>query len=162
MRKNILITLLLALIAFAPAANAQKNDAERDAWFKEMSRYKHEFIVKELKLTDAQQKAFFPLYDAMEAEVRRTIDEGRAMEKSVLKKGDKATDTEREKAAEALYELKGKEGAIEMRYFARFKTVLSPEQLLRLKSVERKFNRHILKEHRKHKRMDKKARGAAK
>lgn len=159
MSKNILIALLLALLTCAPAANAQKNSAERAAWIKEMNRYKHEFMAKELKLTEAQQKAFFPLYDAMGADVRRVADEARALEKAVSKKGDKATDTELEKAAEALYELKGKEGAIEMRYFAKFKTVLSPKQLLKLKSVERKFNRHILKQHRKHRKAEKKSAG---
>ena len=151
MRKNIFIAILLAVLAMAPVANAQKNSAERTAWLKEMTRYKHDFMTKELKLTDEQRKAFLPLSAAMEADTRRTAGEAMNMAKKVIEKGDKATDTEKEKAAEALYEIKGKENAIEMRYFAKFKTILTPDQLLKLKKVERKFNRHILKQHRKHK-----------
>lgn len=146
--KAILLTLMF--LAMMPAtASAQKNRAERDAWLKEITRCKHEYLAKELELSEAQQKAFFPLYDAMEAESRRAVDETHRMEKEIAAKGEKATDTELEKCAEAQFELRGKENAIEMKYLARFKSVLTPRQLFKLKSAERKFNRKLFKEHRR-------------
>lgn len=149
MRKNVIILIILAALSAGYAMAQGNNKAEREAWMKEMTQYKHEFFVKELKLTTEQQKAFFPLYDAMEADTRRLVDEVRRMEKSVRDKGNNASDTELEKVAEALFELKGRENVLEMRYFEKFKAVLSPKQLFYIKQAERKFNRLILKEHRK-------------
>lgn len=148
MTRKLLFLLIAAIAAVMPAAAQSK--ADREAWMKEMTRYKHEFLTRELKLTEQQQKQFFALYDAMEAETRKLVDNTRRMEKSVLEKGDKATDLEREKAAEALFEMKGKESQIEMRYFPKFKEVLNPAQLLKLKQAERHFNRQIIKDHKHH------------
>ena len=149
MARKIIFLLVMTVIASAMPAVAQTK-AEREAWMKEMTRYKHEFLTRELKLTEQQQKQFFALYDAMEAETRKLFDSTRSMEKSVMDKGDKATDLEREKAAEALFEMKGKESQIEMRYFPKFKEVLNPVQLLKLKQAERHFNRQIIKDHKHH------------
>ena len=75
--------------------------------------------------------------------------EARAMEKKITKSSEKVSDLEYEKAAEAMYEVKGKEAAIEKQYFTKFKTVLTPKQLFELKQAERRFTDKLMKEHSK-------------
>ena len=57
------------------------------------------------------------------------------------------TDADYEKATEAVYNAKTREAAIEREYLDKFKTILSPRQMFRLKAVERSFNRELMKQH---------------
>ncbi len=146
------ITLLLTLfISFASsstllAQSTEPSAQERKQWFKEMRQVKNEYIAKQLQLTPEQKQKFIPLYDAMDAETARLGNETRQLEKTIYGKGSNATDIEYEKAAEALYELKGKESEIELKYFQKFKTVLTKKQLFELKRAERRFSRELMKQ----------------
>lgn len=150
--KRITLCLILGLTALlttqAYASHNQKNDRERKQWNTEMRRYKADFIAKELDLTEEQKAKFVPLYEEMDAKTAQLNDEARKMEREVSKKGDKATDTEYEKTAEALYEAKSKEAALQMEYFNKFKTILSKKQLFELKGAERKFTRKLMEHQR--------------
>ncbi len=147
--------LLLILAFFAPLAtiDAQQRGSkeDRERWFKEMREYKHNFLIKKLDLTPEQQPEFFAIYDAMESETHKIHHETRKLQRELKKKGDAANDIEYEKAAEALFELKSKQGEIELKYFDQFKKVLSKKQLFMLKDVEDKFTRHIMKQQNRHK-----------
>lgn len=150
--KTYFITLMVMLMAFgyAPEASARKQ-CKRDTWFKEMQQLKRDYLVKKLNITREQQTKFFPLYDQMENEKKKLFDQTRAMEKSVAEKGDKATDLELEKASDAIVEMKGRESAIEKKYYARFRQILTPRQIFKLHDAERKFQRQMVKEHHKKK-----------
>ena len=82
----------------------------------------------------------------MEDEIARINDEARSLEKKVADM-DNATDADYEKATEAVYNAKTREAAIEREYLDKFKTILSPRQMFRLKAVERSFNRELMKQH---------------
>lgn len=142
------IVSLMACISLWAQPKPDGTQEDRRRWFREMTQYKHEFLSKELDLTKDQEAKFFPMYDKMEQETRDLNRQTRKMEKAVEEKGDKATDLEYEKAAEAMQELKGKENAVEMKYFAEFKTVLTKKQLFKLKQAERKFTHAIMTHHR--------------
>ncbi len=139
---------LIALIA-ATAGCFAHPDAKTDKWMREMNQARRSFIAKELNLTEAQQTRFFAQYDAMDNEVRSLYDNLQRQEKALQKKGEKATDAERVAVAEGMFEAKAKEGAIELKYYKKFKEILSPKQLLKLKSAERDFRRKMTREHRK-------------
>lgn len=145
------ILTIAFLINGAAAAAQPKNstDNDRQKWFKEMRDYKHNYLAKELDLSREQQRKFFPVYDEMEDETNRLSQETRQLEDKVAKEGDKATDIEYEKATEALFEQKCKEGEIEKTYMKKFQTILSKKQLFQLKGAERKFTRDIMKHHRR-------------
>lgn len=146
MIKHVLAVITALIVTMAAAAQDSNPDHKR--WLKEMRQQKHEYIVKQLDLTQEQSSKFMPMYEAMENELNTLMKQTRKMERDVVKKGDEATDLEYEKAAEAIYEMKGKEGAIEMKYMKQFKTVLTPKQLFKLKNAENKFMRELMK-HRK-------------
>lgn len=150
MRKTLILTLLASILLIAPAVAQEPKNVDRKEWFKELRRYKHEFLVKELQLSKEQQEKFFPIYDEMENSVENVNRETRALERKIDKaKDSKVSDLEYEKAAEALFEVKSKESAIEMQYLPKFKKVLTPKQLFELKKAERKFTYHLMKEHSK-------------
>lgn len=152
---------LLALVAFmimlaAPLSDAaaqqkqKKNERKpRTEWVKEMRSYKKDYISKRLDLTNEQREKFFPLYYAMEDEVFRLQEQTRQMERNLDKKNTKATELEYDKTVDAVYELKAKEGAIEMKYLPKFKEILTSKQLLQLKKAEHKFTRELMKNHSK-------------
>lgn len=117
---------------------------------------KNEYIARKLELSDEQKTKFLPLYNRMDEEMRQVAEQAMKMERSVRKKGPQATDLEYEKAAEAQFELKGKENRIEMKYFNDFKTMLTPRQLFKLKKAERDFSRELMKKHNERKRDNKK------
>lgn len=145
------LILVLSVIILPLSAQAQRpTGREREVWMKEMQQYKNDFIAKKLVLTDEQKGKFMPLYNSMDEEIRKAQEEAEQLYRQTLKKGEKATDLEYEKAAEAIYELKGRENAIEMKYFKDYKQILTPGQLFQLKDAEREFTRELMKQHRRH------------
>lgn len=147
--KRFLISLFCLTIVSAMSLLAQRNGNQHAQWIKEMKQAKLEFMAKELNLTNEQKQSFNETYNSMQAEIDKMRHETRKLEKSVESKKD-ATDLEYEKAAEAMFEYKIKEGNIEKRYFDKFKTILSPRQLLQFKKAEMKWMKELMK-HRKHK-----------
>ncbi|MCM1052268.1 MAG: hypothetical protein NC349_09925 [Paenibacillus sp.] len=152
-----IILIMIALMLLPIALLAQKpSPREREAWMKEMQQVKNEYIARKLELSDEQKTKFLPLYNRMDEEMRQVAEQAMRMERDVRKKGAQATDLEYEKAAEAQFELKGKENRIELKYFKDFKTMLTPHQLFKLKKAERDFSRELMKKHNERKRDNKK------
>lgn len=153
MLTRIILIITLALSSanlFAQdTKHPRKDQRTRSEWFSEMSRYKAQFIASELKLSDERKQKFIDAYSRMENESANAARDVRKMEKEVRDKGDKATDLELEKAAEASYELKLKQAQIEQKYYGQFKSILTSRQLFNLGKAERKFTRQIMNSHRK-------------
>lgn len=147
--KKVLLALVIAVTALA--ASAQFSPAERQRWLGEMRNLKHDFIAKELSLTKDQEREFFPLYDKMEDEIAALNTQTREDEARVAADRD-ATDLEMENTARTVFEQKRAEGQIEMTYFEKYKTILTPKQLLQLKNAERKFTQQLVNRHRRVKR----------
>lgn len=134
---SVLAAVIIAVFFATPSVYAagQKNS---EAALEELKEFKHNYLKKELKLSRDQEAAFFKYYDQMFEELLALGDQTRRLERKVLRDSN-ATDLEMESAARAVFELKKKEGEIELKYFDQFKTILSKRQLLMLKPVERKM-----------------------
>ena len=139
---------LLMLFTSGAAAQQPLNEAERDRVFSEIRAYKHKLIAKELDLDTEQEKLFFPVYDKMDDQLQQIGAETRDLERNVLENVE-ASDTEVEAAAAAIYSQKQREGKVEAEYYEQFKEILSPRQLLKLKSAERKFTQQLVRQHRR-------------
>ncbi len=156
MQRHIAFFIFLTLSAstiFAQGRNVNK--AQREQWMREMNQAKIEFITENLDLSKEQSEKFTSAYSAMENELQKLQRETRKMCRNInnkAKENQEVTDLEYEKAAEAVFELKGKEHAIEMRYFKQFSEILSKKQLYLLKNAEMKWTRELMKHrHRRHK-----------
>lgn len=151
------LTLISCASVLAPQLKAQQEltPDDRDRYVTEIRAYKHRFLVKELDLNKETQKSFFALYDQMEDELMKMQEETRELERKVAENDD-ATDTELEAAAAAVYSQKEREGKIEKEYYEKFKEILTPRQLLKLRAGERKFNQSLLRHHKNRREREKK------
>lgn len=162
MNKKTILFLTLAILWIAPVkagdfclitptdtenSDCNGNVEERQKWFNEVRELKHQYLIKELDLKKDQQQEFFRIYDTMEDENRRIQAEARCNEKRVAELGDKATDQDFENASQMLFQVKEKEATVDAKYYVELKKVLSPKQLFKLKSVERKFTRELMNRH---------------
>lgn len=148
MKKTIFFLTLLALLIPAIGMSAQTPDNDsinpKETFFKEFRDYKHRFLTKELSLSREQRDKFFPLYDQMEDETATLNNDTRQLERRITESTEKVNDLEYEKATEALFELKIKEGEIEKSYLPKFAEILSPAQLFKLKGAERSFTNDLI------------------
>ncbi len=146
MKRTLLIAAIFVCIAQI-FASAQNRTEQRKKWMEEMTNAKIEFMNKELDITGEQKEDFNKLYKAYLAELHKVHHETRKLEKSIDSKKN-ATDLEYEKAAEAMFELKGKEGDVNEKYFDQFKQILTPNQLFKFQKAESHWAKHLMK-HRK-------------
>lgn len=150
MNKHLLLALaalFAALFCFKVAAQQPVSEQDRNRYVNELRGYKHKMLAKELELTKEQQQEFFALYDQMEDSVMAIANTARQLETQAT--AASATAAQIENATEALYSQKLREGEVELQYYARFKDMLTPQQLLALKSAERKFNQQLMRTHRR-------------
>lgn len=146
MNRIYLIILFIATFASSALAQPRPTPENRERWKSELRNYKHDFMARELDLSRDQQSKFFPLYDQMEDSIEQINTDTRELEKRI---GDDASDIQTEAAARALFEQKSREGQLELEYFDSFKTILTPRQLLKLKSAERQFMRRLMHHNRR-------------
>ena len=144
-RTILTIILLLSVVSFALAAaqSSVLSPDDRQRWLSEIRNYKHDFLARELDLSREQQNEFFPLYDEMEERIEALNAQARDIEANVSENPD-AGDLEILGAAYSQFELKKLEGEIELEYYDKFKEILTPRQLLQLKSAEKLFTRQLV------------------
>lgn len=143
-RRTVLL-LLLTIIAGVGVAQAQTKNRKRGGdsnWFKEMTEFKLKFLAQELELTEDQQKKFFPIYTEMMNAKHNVMCKARQAENR-LKGIANPTDEDYRIASEAMDEAHREDEAIEKRYEAKFRTILSPKQMYKLKQAERKFHERL-------------------
>lgn len=150
----ILFAILMALpmVAQHPGDKGPGGKGDREnwkKWFKEMREFKHQYMVKELELTDKQKQDFFAVYDKMEDELGSLNREIRTEEDQLRKKGDDVSDQEYERVSKLMFEQKQKEASIEQTYYPKLKAILTPKQLFKLKNVEWRFTRELMDQHKR-------------
>ena len=120
----------------------------QDKRAKEKLEQKHEFIVKETGMSQAQRDKFMPLYEAMEKEIYNANHNAREQAKKISA-SNKVSDDEYARAAKNLSETKSKEAEIENRYFNQYAKILTKKQLFLLKYAEIKFYRQMTEKKKK-------------
>ena len=145
--KILLLSAILATCAFGAGAQKQRLSSDQvQTALTQMRNYKHRILAKDLDLTKDQEERFFVLYDKLDDELIQTGAETREMERKALADA-KLSDTECNTVSRALFQQKMKEAELEMSYYEQFADILTPRQLLKLKSVERKIALTLAKYH---------------
>ncbi|MDE7426630.1 MAG: Spy/CpxP family protein refolding chaperone [Muribaculaceae bacterium] len=139
----LLLNILLCLSAFMVPAMAQQEQKGQKA-LAEYRSFQRDFFAKQLNLTADQREKFCPLYEEMQNRLdklaQETFTAGKALE------NDKdATEAELEAFARKSFEQRKLEGEIEMEYYEKFKTILTPKQLSRIKLTERNQREYLRK-----------------
>ncbi|MCM1292848.1 MAG: hypothetical protein NC230_04635 [Bacteroides sp.] len=142
--------IMTLIVGSALSASAQKpGDKKHSQWIKEMNQAKLEFMINQLNIREDQKEKFTEIYNDMQDEINKLRKETISLKKTISAKKN-ATDLEYEKAAEAMFEFKKKEGAIEYKYYEKLKSVLSPQQMFEYKTAEQTWMKRLMK-HRKQK-----------
>lgn len=143
----LLALFLCPLTALADKPKNAPKDKDKTEWFRKLKEFKHNYLTKELDLTDAQKTEFFKLYDAKEQERFDAEHKVRTLERDIKKKGDAATDNDYSCAIAAQYQLNHELAKIESRYETEFRKILSMRQLYKLRHAEFGFQRKLMKQH---------------
>lgn len=144
MKSRLLPLLLIALMAISARSFAMMPaQADLDTYRAKVKQFKRQIITRELDLSRETANKFFPLYDKMDEELERVGRDTHTLEARTINNAN-ASNIDCETTARALFEQKKTEGEIELRYFEKFRTILSPRQLLKLKSAEREFRRQVI------------------
>lgn len=146
-RFSIIFLLLSLFLPLTLTAQQQDDNNKREHWLKEMREKKHEFLIRELQLKPEQQQPFFEVYDKMDDQLRAINDETRQLERKVLKNPN-STDLEYNAAIDAVYNQRYREWEVENKAKEELVKILSPQQLIKLKRAELKFQRALMKQHR--------------
>ena len=148
-------TLILALAILGSTAVAQtrpqpgSRPGARPGQTKErIESAKIGFITRELQLTPNEAKAFWPVYNGMEVELKRAnrdpLSEGL---KTVRGEGgiDNLSDAQARELLAELEKVAGEREAIRRKYQKEFLKMLSPQKVLKLHVAERKFKQEVMK-----------------
>ncbi|MGN1245818.1 MAG: hypothetical protein ACI4UN_04215 [Muribaculaceae bacterium] len=149
---KLIYILFAAIVCTFFNVNAQQpkqSKADREKWLKEVREYKHDMLIEATEMSAAQKSEFLPLYSAMEKEIYQVNIDARNLENKISNSSAEISDLEYQKAAEALAEVKAREGEIELEYFKKFEKILSKKQLFLLKRAENRFTRDMLNHNRK-------------
>jgi Spy/CpxP family protein refolding chaperone len=146
MIKNLLIAL--ALIGTAATAQTRPNPGTRLGQAKErIESAKIGFITRELQLTPDEAKAFWPIYNAMEAELKKANrDPLREGLKTVRGEGgiDNLSDAQARELLAEIDKVGSEREAIRRTYQKEFLKVLPPQKVLKLHVAERKFKQEVM------------------
>ncbi|MBP5561048.1 MAG: hypothetical protein J6X70_04545 [Muribaculaceae bacterium] len=139
MKKFILLFLLAAVSTTTIMATGRRSD-----WVSKMRDTRHDFIIEKINVSASQKKEFLPLYEAMEDEIYNVHKAARDQAKKVETMSN-PTDADYQRAAEAMSNVKFREGEIEKSYYEKFAKILSKKQLFLLKQAEAEFTRNMVK-----------------
>lgn len=143
-----LLPLLLLLIAFiAPqSVSARKKSCDNknhSEMMRELQEFKIKYIIQEAEITKEQQTEFIKIYTEMNNAKMAVFKEYHAHHKA-LKDKSNPTDEEYNAVSEEMAGAKSAEGAIEKTYYLKFKQLLTPKQLYKMKEAEMGFNRKMM------------------
>lgn len=145
-----LLFVIFAIATLLPVAAEEPVDTmanRRQEWKREMRENKHNYLARHLELTDEQRDKFFKIYDETDAEIAALNKQVREIERRVADNKD-ATEADYNEAIEEMFTLRQREGEIEKNALERYREVLTPQQLFKLKSAERQYTRALFNHHR--------------
>src|SRR5215203_778636 len=139
--------LVVAIMMVAVAASAQQAPTPAETKDTNLRAYvellradvraqKVAFLTELMEFTDAEDKAFWPIYRAFDTELSAINDERVAGIEEYARNYDKVTDALADKLATKALELEGRRTALKQKYYAQFKTALSATAAARFLQVE--------------------------
>jgi len=133
---SLVLTLIVAASPLASVAQDATTSADEQILIKQIQTNRRGVYAEYLKLTDAESKAFWPIYDEYEAQSKKLVDRYLAMLNDFAAKYDTLTDAE---AAEMLKErlaIERKRLDLKVKYTDRIAKVLPGLKALRYAQIE--------------------------
>lgn len=115
---------------------------KREAASEKIEAYRIAFYTQKLDLSEEESKAFWPIYNAYQKELKELKQSERKISRGNY---DEMSDKELEEAMEKRFELRQKQLDLEKRYYKKFKAVLPMKKVAKLPQIERAFRTALLK-----------------
>jgi hypothetical protein len=119
-----------------PEAKALNLSAYAELLRTDVRAQKIAILTEVMGFTDAEDKAFWPIYREYDAEMAKLGDERVALIAEYAVNYDKLTDAVAEKLAAKALDLETRRQAVKAKYYERVKAVVSPRTALRYLQVE--------------------------
>lgn len=134
MKKLVIILILGMSVTIGAFAQGNFDNNPR------VQKLRKEFYNTELQFTDAEAKAFWPLFEQYQRENRKLRKEYKMDANPTL-----LNNTEAEERIKKSFEHDEKKNEIKKKYFDKFSKVLPVRKVALLESTERKFKKSVLK-----------------
>ena len=147
MKRGLVLVILCCFMSLNFAVLAQNNERRKEN-FEKFKAERKEFISKEMKLTDDESKAFWPLCDEYQLKKFELNKDLRAeINKIRQAKKDKKTVSEADykKVIQLRASVKIKEAQLEEEYMNKFLKVLSAEKVFLYQRTEQQFAGEMVK-----------------
>ncbi|MCC6251566.1 MAG: hypothetical protein IT238_03785 [Bacteroidia bacterium] len=139
--KNVNATIIFILsVLFCTGINAQNPEKKKQR----IASQKIAFLTKELDLTEAESKSFWPVYNEYENKVEQLRKEKKANRKNIII--ENLSDSEAETFIETESNFGVNMANLDKQYYAKFKQVLPVKKVAKLIKAEDDFKRYLLKQ----------------
>ncbi len=143
MNYRVIYKLTAALLLFSATGILRAQSQEQIEKFKEERKA---YFTEELELTEAEGKAFWPLYDDFHNRKMKLVEDERNTWIYAHKNADNLSDKEILETLEKGYSLKEKQLELEREYYQeKFLDALPTKKVLRLGKVEWDFRRYLIR-----------------
>lgn len=134
--KHLLTIIVFAFsVCYSQTSFAQKVDTSDITKLGELKEYREELFVQKLQLTASESKAFFPIYDAYQIELRDAKKDFRR--KWVKKDVESLSEPDSKEYLNDAIALQQKEVDLLKEYSTKLATVIPYSKVIKLKRVER-------------------------
>lgn len=144
MRKFFTLLILLLSICLQGYSQGEKKGGHSPFDFEKFNAQKMAYLIQEVGITPEEAAQLFPLYNEMQAKrfkmMKATHDKMRALRKNQNPKNDECLSV-----VDELLNNQIAEANLEKSYYQKFKKILSPQKVLKLKQADFRFARDILR-----------------
>lgn len=150
---TVTISLVLSLQAGTVLAQSEEQ-------IERFNRERETFFTEELQLTDAEAKAFWPLYNDFQHRKTRIHEDEMNTHRYTHKNMENLTEEEIILTLEKIRKLETELFELEQEYYhSKFPEILPPKKVVKLYRVEWEFRRHLIRELRGHDRKGERGKG---
>lgn len=143
MKRKLIYILSLAVFLFTTSGKLVAQSQDQIDKFNEERKV---YFTEELELTDAESKAFWPLYEDFHNRKMKLVEDERNTWTYAHKNADNLTDKEILETLEKGYSLKVKQLELEREYYQeKFLAALPTKKVLKLGKVEWDFRRYLIR-----------------
>jgi len=111
-----------------------------DAWAQSAMESRHQVVLRELALTPAEEKTFWPLYDAYAKELLQAFEETAEVAYRLFQVRKKFSDALADEYTDALLKGELRQAQIHLDYQPKFRAILGAHRTARLFQFERRLN----------------------
>ena len=148
MKQLITLFIFFSTFSWCGLTYAQTVSPKAQNRLEQFEAEKRAYLIKEIGLTPAEEKQFFPLYEELQSKKFQLNRKVRGEMKRIAHSTMPVSENEYAASAAAINDLPLQEALLEKEYFEKFKKILSPKKMFLYKRAEALFAKKLLKDHR--------------